>query len=239
MRNQALQILFLSLAATALTGCDLLDQVMEGNVSLQLGNIVIWGPGAKKPAGDHQKVLLSTMGKAIPSEASPSVPQAPTNGKSNWGTCDATATEVVSGAFQKVEAEVSELRIKSSGLNEMTSIKFPKRTVNMLRLASEISSLLTTANIPNGEYREVVVLLDKATLTDKSGNALPLALAEGGHNQIRIVLERTIVIEQPSDAQKISLSFCTEGNFLMSGSDGKKSQAAFYPIIDRVANLSI
>ncbi len=210
------------------TGCDIVDQIAEGNLSLEIGGLVLIGPGAKR---ENAPILsgIPKFPKKIEVEKK----------VQSWGSCEKNAQPSGVEGFRKAQAEVSEIWVATYAGDRVEKLKVARKTINLFRLASEVSALLTEAQIPSGEYKEVQVMLSKAIVTDASGKVWPLDIPEGDKNGVRIQLERNLVIGENGEKPRVSLTFCTESNFVLEKIGNQNRKIGFHPIIDQVANLSL
>jgi hypothetical protein len=230
MRNQTiLTLLSLFTLLALVTGCDLVNQIAEGNLSVELGNLVLIGPGAKQEA--TAPIVSGVAGSTRKQEIV--VPK-----DEHWGSCDGVTQAVLQG-FQKAEAEVAELGLTGASGDRVEKLKIPRKTIDLVRLASEVSELLNSTKIPDGEYWEVQITLEKAVVTDGTGKTFPLSIPSGQKNVVRIQLERNLVITSEQERPRVSLTFCTEKNFVLDKEGTPNRKLEFHPLIDRVANLSI
>ena len=237
MRKSLLPITLL-LLSTLITGCDLADQIAEGNLSLEIGGIVLLGPGAKPAAASPR--VNAAIHSGAPGPAKIAAAPAPAEViKPRFGSCEKNDHLGIVSSFRKAQAVVKEIWVATASGDRVEKLKVDRKTINLLQLASEVSEMLSGTIIPAGEYKEVQIMLEKAIVTDSTGKVWPLQIPQGEKNGVRIQLERSLNIGGGGDKARVSLTFCTESNFLVEKEGTPQRKLEFHPIIDRVANLSI
>ncbi len=213
------------------TGCDLVEQIGEGNLLLDQIKTALGIQPADRTVASETK---SPIHSGLPPRLKPMAAQ----NKTGWGSCDDSNAQEALKVFRRAYAELKEVWVATASGERIEKLKVNPVTIDLFRLASETSAILSEAAIPAGEYKEIQLMLRDATLVDTVGKSWPLEIPNGEKNGVRIQLERTLVIQEHADKPKISLTFCTDSNFAFEAADKPNRRLEFHPIIDRVANLT-
>ncbi len=211
------------LISVLVSGCDFMDTIKLGNLKLVLTGEL---EAANLPihSGFPRKIQTDAL---------------PKTDRQDWGGCENSGQNSQLQEYRAAQAEVTGIRLLAATGNRVEKLPVELHTVDLFRLASDISELLTEARIPTGEYKEIQISISKAKLIDRAGKAWPLDIPLGDQDGIRIQLDRNLIIGEETQGLWISLSFCTGANFILENIGKPNQKLEFHPLINRIANISL
>lgn len=208
----------------------------HGGIDIQFGDYVLW----KSEKGEvNKKPSVHSSMAAIPKKIIVKSPARKKELPKTFGSCHPLKDPGLLERFKTAKVIIEKIRLGRADSQSWKEIPVNPYPADLLRLSRSLSTLLSSQNLPAGDFNEIRIIVSRAFISDEQGNKHPLPIPGGQASGIQIKLNRDITVIPGKKQPAISLNFCTESNFLVEENSSPVPSYTFHPVINKVINISI
>ncbi|HKI88198.1 MAG TPA: DUF4382 domain-containing protein [Draconibacterium sp.] len=173
------------------------------------------------------------------------------NKKTGVLTVKITDAPFPSDLVEEANITIDMITIKKSDLNNSESdtssmsdttafivLSEDTQTINLMELSNGTTAVLTTAELPEGNYSEIRLHVIDASIKLKDGREFPLKVPSGNASGLKIKINPTLEITSGMSGE-ILLDFDVSRSFILAGNEHSKNVKFMFKPVVRCVNTTV